>query len=58
MLIIGLHTIFAILYSVGIITSLIGTGFLVGFFSQLKAMFKPVRVVATAILIGSLVMVW
>lgn len=58
MLFIGLHTLFAILYSVGIIISLIGTGFLVGFFKQLKMMFQPIRIVATAVLFASLVMVW
>jgi hypothetical protein len=58
MLFIGLTSIFAILFSVGIIVSLVGTGFLVGFFKQLKMMFQPVRVVATGILFASLVMVW
>lgn len=58
MLFIGLSTLFAVLYSVGIIISLVGTGFLVGFLRQLKMMFQPVRVVATGVLLASLVMVW
>lgn len=58
MLFIGLTSVFAVLYSFGIIISLIGTGFLVGFFRQLKLMFKPVRIVATFILIGAFVLVW
>lgn len=58
MLFIGLTTLFAILYSVGIIVSLIGTGFLVGFLRQLKLMFKPVRIVATMILFGAFILVW
>ncbi|KAI0374751.1 SFT2-domain-containing protein [Pilatotrama ljubarskyi] len=45
---------FAILYALGTIISLIGTGFLVGFSKQLKMMFKPVRVVATIVFLGSI----
>lgn len=58
MLFIGLTSIFAILFSVGIIVSLVGTGFLVGFLKQLKMMFQPVRIVATGVLFASLAMVW
>lgn len=58
MLFIGLTSLFAILYSVGVVVSLVGTGFLVGFLRQLKLMFKPVRVVATGILLVSFVLVW
>jgi hypothetical protein len=58
LLFIGATGIFAIMFSVGIVVSLVGTGFLVGFLSQLKQMFKPVRVVATAAMLGSIVMVW
>jgi hypothetical protein len=58
MLFIGLTSVFAILYSVGVIVSLVGTGFLVGFLRQLQLMFKPVRVVATGILLVSFVLVW
>jgi hypothetical protein len=46
------------MYTLGIIVSLIGTGFLIGFFQQLKLMFKPVRVVATIIFLGSIGMVF
>ncbi|KAI0646921.1 SFT2-domain-containing protein [Trametes meyenii] len=45
---------FAILYAIGTIISLVGTGFLVGFTKQLKMMFKPVRVVATIVFLGSI----
>lgn len=45
---------FAVLYAIGTIISLIGTGFLLGFGSQLKSMFKPVRVVATIVFLGSI----
>ncbi|KAF4615288.1 hypothetical protein D9613_002908 [Agrocybe pediades] len=47
----GMLTLFAVLYVLGTIISLIGTGFLIGFFKQVKLMFKPVRVVATVILL-------
>ncbi|GHJ89416.1 hypothetical protein NliqN6_5818 [Naganishia liquefaciens] len=47
---------FAILFSIGIIVSLVGTGFLIGFSKQIKTMFKPVRVVATLILLGAIAM--
>ncbi|KAF9049340.1 SFT2-domain-containing protein [Hymenopellis radicata] len=45
--------IFAVLYVMGTIVSLIGTGFLIG----LKLMFKPVRVVATIVFLASIVLV-
>ncbi|KAI0807153.1 SFT2-domain-containing protein [Fomes fomentarius] len=45
---------FAFLYGLGTIISLIATGFLIGFGKQLKMMFKPVRVVATIIFLGSI----
>jgi len=48
---------FSIFYVLGTVISLIGTGFIIGFFRQLKLMFKPVRVVAAVILIGSIAMV-
>ncbi|KAI0709057.1 SFT2-domain-containing protein [Earliella scabrosa] len=53
-LILGSLTSFAFLYALGTIISLIGTGFLIGFFKQLKLMFKPVRVVATILFLGSI----
>jgi len=49
---------FAILYVLGTIVSLIGTGFLIGFLKQLKLMFKPVRVVATIVFLGSIGLVF
>jgi hypothetical protein len=54
----GQIVMFAIFYVLGTVVSLIGTGFLIGFFKQLKLMFKPVRVVATIILIVSIGMVF
>ncbi|KAJ7702346.1 SFT2-domain-containing protein [Mycena rosella] len=57
-LFLGQITIFAVLYGFGTIISLAGTGFLIGFFSQLKLMFKPVRVVATLVFLGSIVLVF
>jgi len=58
LLFIGQLGIFAVLYVMGMIVSLVGTGFLIGFFKQLKLMFKPVRVAATFIFLGSIVLVF
>lgn len=52
LLFLGMLASFAILYAMGTIISLVGTGFLIGFGSQLKQMFKPVRVVATIVLLA------
>lgn len=49
---------FALLYILGILISLTGTGFLVGFTRQIKTMFKPVRVVATILFLGCVIMVF
>ncbi|KAI0309073.1 SFT2-domain-containing protein [Amylostereum chailletii] len=49
LLFLGGLTSFAILYALGTVVSLIGTGFLIGFLKQLKLMFKPIRVVATIV---------
>jgi len=57
-LFLGQITIFATLYGFGTVISLAGTGFLIGFFSQLKLMFKPVRVVATIVFLVSIVLVF
>jgi hypothetical protein len=54
MLFVGSLGSFAVLYAIGTIISLIGTGFLLGFGSQLKSMFKPVRVVATIVFLASI----
>ncbi|KAH6918750.1 Got1/Sft2-like family-domain-containing protein [Coprinopsis sp. MPI-PUGE-AT-0042] len=50
----GSFVLFAILFGLGTIISLVGTGFLIGFFKQLKLMFKPVRVVASIIFLASI----
>ncbi|KAF8717634.1 hypothetical protein AX14_012077 [Amanita brunnescens Koide BX004] len=57
-LFLGQVGIFATLFVVGTVVSLVGTGFLIGFFKQLKLMFKPVRVVATIIFFVSIVLVF
>jgi len=57
-LFLGMLVSFVIMYTLGIIVSLIGTGFLIGFFQQLKLMFKPVRVIATIVFLGSIGMVF
>jgi len=49
---------FAVLYTIGILVSLVGTGFVIGFASQLKLMFKPVRLIATAVFLGSVGLVF
>jgi len=54
MLFVGQLGGFAILYAVGTIVALFGTGFLIGFFKQLKLMFKPVRVVASIVFLASI----
>ncbi|CAO1619757.1 unnamed protein product [Parajaminaea phylloscopi] len=50
--------LFAVLYSIGVIVSLVGTGFLIGFAKQIKQMFKSIRLVATLILFAAFAMVW
>ncbi|RDB21331.1 Vesicle transport protein SFT2B [Hypsizygus marmoreus] len=49
---------FAVLYVIGTVVCLIGTGFLIGFFKQLKLMFKPVRVIASIVFLASIGMVF
>ncbi|ORX40525.1 Got1/Sft2-like family-domain-containing protein [Kockovaella imperatae] len=56
MLFLGATGAFATLFAVGAIVSLIGTGFLIGFRTQLEKMFKPVRVVATILLFAAIAM--
>jgi len=54
-LLLGSLTLFAILYALGVIISLIGTGFILGFFKQFKMMFdlsKPTRVIASVAFLG------
>ncbi|KAF5386771.1 hypothetical protein D9615_001666 [Tricholomella constricta] len=57
-LFLGQLGIFAVLYVIGTIVSLVGTGFLIGFLKQLKLMFKPVRVVASIVLLASIGLVF
>jgi len=49
---------FAVLYGMGTLISLAGTGFLIGFASQIKMMFKPVRIVATVVFLASIALVF
>jgi len=49
---------FAVLYVMGTIITLIGTGFIIGFFKQIKLMFKPVRVIATVVFLASIGLVF
>lgn len=42
----GQITLFALLYVIGVICSLVGTGFLLGFKKQFKMMLDPVRIYA------------
>lgn len=48
-------TKFAILYTMGNLLSLGSTGFLTGFWAQLKGMFKGTRIIASCVYLGSLV---
>jgi len=57
-LLIGFLGTFALLYSIGLIVSIIASGFLIGFFKQVKQMFKPVRVAATLVFIASIGLVF
>ncbi|EAL19132.1 hypothetical protein CNBH2310 [Cryptococcus deneoformans B-3501A] len=56
LLFLGATGAFATLFAVGGIISLIGTGFLIGFKTQLEKMFKPVRIVATVLMLASIIM--
>ncbi|GAA5831672.1 hypothetical protein JCM11251_000789 [Rhodosporidiobolus azoricus] len=47
----GQVALFATLYVVGVVVSLVGTGFLVGFWKQVKMMWDPVRRYAAGIFI-------
>ncbi|THH32997.1 hypothetical protein EUX98_g1194 [Antrodiella citrinella] len=48
----------AVLYAIGTVVALVGTGFLLGFMKQLKMMFKPVRIVATIVFLGAIGLVF
>jgi len=58
MLIIGSHGSFATLYALGTVVSLIGTGFLIGFKTQMKLMFKPVRIIASIVFLAMIIMIF
>ncbi|KAF9265735.1 SFT2-domain-containing protein [Marasmius fiardii PR-910] len=58
LLVLGFLVLFSILYALATVVALLGTGFLIGFFKQLKLMFKPVRIVATIIFIGAIALVF
>lgn len=58
LLVTGSMAVFVILYSVGVLVSLTGTGFLIGFMKQFQQMFKPVRIAFTLVMIVAFVMVW
>lgn len=49
---------FAVLYTIGVLVSLAGTGFLIGFATQIKQMFKPVRLLATLVFLCSIGLVF
>jgi len=57
-LVFGMLLLFSVLYILGTIISLVGTGFLIGFFKQVKLMFKPVRIVASIVFLGSIGLVF
>ncbi|KAF8797871.1 SFT2-domain-containing protein [Phlegmacium glaucopus] len=57
LLLLGQLLVFAVLYVLGTIVTLFGTGFLIGFLRQLKLMFKPVRIIASLVFIASIVLV-
>ena len=44
--VLGQITLFATLYTLGVVCSLVGTGFLLGFWKQCKMMMDPVRIYA------------
>ncbi|GAA5857964.1 hypothetical protein JCM8547_006641 [Rhodosporidiobolus lusitaniae] len=54
----GQVTLFALLYVVGVVVSLVGTGFLVGFMKQIKMMWDPVRRYAAGIFILCIALVF
>ncbi|CBQ72158.1 conserved hypothetical protein [Sporisorium reilianum SRZ2] len=58
LLVTGSLSIFVVLYSVGVLVSLTGTGFLIGFMKQFQQMFKPVRIAFTLVMFAAFIMVW
>jgi len=57
-LILGSLISFALMYALGTVLSLVGTGFLLGFQTQLKKMFQGTRIIATAVLLISIAMIF
>ncbi|KAK4056067.1 hypothetical protein OIO90_002798 [Microbotryomycetes sp. JL221] len=55
--VLGQVTTFALLYTIGVLVSLVGTGFLIGFKRQWKLMWDPVRATAAAIFLLCIVLV-
>jgi len=49
---------FAVLYAMGTVISLLGTGFLIGFKRQMTLMFKPVRIVASVVFLAMIALVF
>lgn len=58
LLVTGSLSVFVVLYAVGVLVSLTGTGFLIGFIKQFKQMFRPVRITFTLVMIAAFIMVW
>ncbi|KAH9816900.1 Got1/Sft2-like family-domain-containing protein [Melampsora americana] len=58
MFIFGNVASFAFLYVLGIVISMTGTGFLIGFGRQIKTMFKPVRLIASILFLSCIIMVF
>ncbi|SNX82921.1 uncharacterized protein MEPE_01627 [Melanopsichium pennsylvanicum] len=58
LLVTGSLATFVVLYAVGVLVSLTGTGFLLGFIKQFRQMFKPVRITFTLVMILAFIMVW
>jgi len=56
-LFLGQLVLFAVLYVLGTVVTLFATGFLFGFLTQLKLMFKAVRIVASLVFLASIVLV-
>ncbi|ORY57709.1 Got1/Sft2-like family-domain-containing protein [Leucosporidium creatinivorum] len=54
----GQITVFALLYVIGVIVSLVGTGFLVGFGKQVKMMWDPVRRYAAGVFLLCIALVF
>ncbi|KAN0075346.1 Got1/Sft2-like family domain containing protein [Tylopilus felleus] len=58
LLLLGQLGSFAVLYTLGVVVALTGTGFLIGFGTQIKLMFKPVRIIATIVFLATIGLVF